>query len=109
VPGLVFKMSQKIMSLGADMWIDDAQGNTAYEVKGSIRASDPHTLRDFQGPSIYVVAQNLNAMGRVFEISRAGQVAATVKRAAFSFGSTKFVVTLADGERLEYAGNFGKR
>ena len=102
-------MSQKVMSLGADMWIDDAQGNKVFEVKGSMRASDPHTLMDLQGQPIYVVAQNFDTMGRVFEISAAGQLAATIKQATFSFGSTKFIVTLGDGKKLEYTGNFGKR
>ena len=109
MPSSVFSVSQKFMSLGTDMSIDDAEGNKAYQVKGSMRASDPHTLMGLDGEPIYVVAQNFKAAGRVFEILRAGQLVASVKQAAFSFGSTKFIVTLADGERLDYAGNFGKR
>jgi uncharacterized protein YxjI len=105
-----FVLNRKLMSLGGSLWIEDAQGNHAFEVAGkvmSLRSS--RVLQDLNGQTLYEIGQSLAHVRKTFEIKKDGQVVATIEKALMTFMRDKFKITLADGQELIINGNWVDR
>lgn len=88
-----FEIRKRAFSLGDSYTIKDAQGNAAYTVKSTI-LSIGHQLDlfDMAGNSVAHVRQRVLSLAPDYEISRAGQLVAEVRRDLMSFVHPHFTV-----------------
>ena len=106
-----FVLNQKLISLTGDLWIEDGQGNHAFEVDGKLLSMHgTHVLKDLSGQPLYEISKPLAPhVHKTIEIKRDGKVTATVQEAIFHLGGDKFKITLAGGQELTVHGNWSNR
>ena len=105
-PGATFVLKQKLVSVGGDAWIEDAQGNRAYEVDGkAIALRRTVKLMDTSGNELYHIAKSLMHLHRTFEIQKADTVVATIQQGLIGFLGDKFKVAFANGDELQVKGD----
>ena len=69
--GHTYVLNQKLMSLSGDLWIEDEQGNNAFQVDGkafSLRRT--LILEDASGNPLYAINKSLAHLHRTFEIKQ---------------------------------------
>jgi len=108
---LIYVLNQKLISLTSDLWIEDGQGNHAFEVDGTLLSlSGTHVLKDLSGQALYEISNSLAPhVHRTINISKGGQSAATVQEAIFHLGGDKFTITLSGGQELTVHGDWPNR
>ena len=108
---VIYVLNQKLISLTGDLWIEDGQGNHAFEVDGKLLSlRGTHVLRDLGGQALYEISKSLAPhVHKTIAISKGGQTAATVQEAIFHLGGDKFKITLAGGQELTVHGNWMNR
>jgi uncharacterized protein YxjI len=106
-----YVLNQKLVSLTGDLWIEDGQGNHAYEVDGQLLSlRGTHVLKDLSGQELYEISKPLAPhLHRTIEVKKAGQTVATVQEALFNLGGDKFTITLAAGQALTVRGDWMNR
>ncbi len=106
-----FVLNQKLISLTGDLWIEDGQGNHAFEVDGKlVSLHGTHVLKDLNGQPLYEISKPLAPhLHKTIEIKKDGKVSATVQEAIFHLGGDKFKITLAGGQELTVHGNWSNR
>ena len=106
-----FVLNQKLISLTGDLWIEDGQGNHAFEVDGKLLSlHGTHVLRDLNGQPLYEISKPLAPhVHKTIEIKKDGHVSATVQEAIFHLGGDKFKITVAGGQELTVHGNWSNR
>jgi uncharacterized protein YxjI len=105
--GQTYVLNQKLMSIGGDLWIDDAAGNHAFEVDGkafSLRRT--LLLQDPAGNPLYEINQSLAHLHTTFEIKRGEEVIATVQKALMNLFGDHFTITASNGETLAVTGDW---
>ena len=105
--GQTFVLNQKLVSIGGDLWIEDGNGNHAFEVDGkafSLRRT--LILRDTAGAELYEINKSLAHLRTTFEIKRGDQVVATIQRALVNLFGEHFTITAANGEQLAVTGDW---
>jgi len=109
--GQIFVLNQQLVSLTGDAWIEDGQGNHAFEVDGQLLSlRGTHVLKDLGGQTLYEISSPLGPhLHRTIEIKRGGQLVATVQEAIFNLGGDKFTITLAGGQALAVKGDWLNR
>ena len=107
----LYVLNQKMISLTGDLWIEDAQGNHAYEVDGQLLSlRGTHVLKDVNGQALYEISKPLAPhLHDTINITKGGQAAATVQKAMFNLGGDKFKITLASGQELTLKGDWMDR
>jgi uncharacterized protein YxjI/predicted nucleic-acid-binding Zn-ribbon protein len=110
-PSQLYVLNQKLVSLTGDLWIEDAQGNHAFEVDGQLLSlRGTHVLKDVNGQALYEISKPLAPhLHKTIDITKAGQAAATVQEAVFHLGGDKFKITLASGQELTLQGDWVDR
>jgi uncharacterized protein YxjI len=99
-------MRQKLISLGEDFSIEDADGNPVYEVDGKVlRLREAFELRDREGNVVATIRGKLVSIRSKMDILRNGEVAATVTKALFAPLGDKFRVEVEGGEDLRIDGS----
>jgi uncharacterized protein YxjI len=102
-----YVLNQKLMSLSGDLWIEDEQGNNAFQVDGkAFNLRRTLILEDLSGNPLYAINKSLAHLHRTFEIKRADAVVATIQEALVNFLGDHFTITLAAGGELAVSGNF---
>jgi uncharacterized protein YxjI len=105
-----FVLNQKLMSFSGDLWIEDAQGNRAFEVDGKAFAlRRTLQLLDPSGTPLYQIGQSLAHVHRTFEIKRGDTVVASIQEALFHLLGDRFTITLTTGGELSVNGDFINR
>jgi uncharacterized protein YxjI len=103
----LFALHQSIFSFGGDAWIEDDQGQRAFEVDGKAfvlgRTLD---LLDLRGDVLYTIHAPVFTLQPTFEISRNDKTVATIRKALFTFLASRFSIELADGSELQAEGDF---
>jgi len=100
-------MQQKFIALGDDFTIRDETGRDAYFVDGkAFSIGDKLSFQDMAGNELAFISQTVLAVGRTYEISRAGEIVAVVKKSLFSPFHHRFTVDVPGPDDLEAAGNF---
>lgn len=100
-------MKQKIFAWGDDFTIKDENGNDAFLVDGrAFSLGDKLSFQDLAGRELAFIAQKLLSWGPTYEISRGGQVLATVKKKHFTLFRCKFTVDVPGPDDLEAQGSF---
>jgi uncharacterized protein YxjI len=102
-----YVLNQKLMSIGGDLWIDDAAGNHAFAVDGKAFAlRRTLVLQDVVGNPLYEINQSLAHVHQTFEIKRGDEVVATIQKALLSLMGDHFTVELAGGDTLAVTGDW---
>jgi uncharacterized protein YxjI len=106
-----FVLNQKLISMTGDLWIDDGQGNRAFEVDGKLfSVHGTHVLKDLNGQTLYEIQKPLAPhVHKTIDIKKDGHTAATVQEAIFHLGGDKFKITLSGGQELTVHGNWSNR
>jgi uncharacterized protein YxjI len=98
-------MQQKFLAL--DFTIRDETGRDAYFVDGkAFSIGDKLSFQDMTGNELAFISQKVLAWGRTYEIFRAGEIVAVVKKSLFSPFHHRFTVDVPGPDDLEAAGNF---
>jgi len=106
-PGQTFVLNQQLMSIGGDLWIDDASGGHAFLVDGKALAiRRTLVLQDLTGRPLYEINQSLAHLRKTFEIKQGDQVVATIQKALVSFMGDNFTITAANGDQLAVTGDW---
>lgn len=102
-----YVLRQKMLCLGDDYTIKDADGNAAFYVDGKVFSiGDKLSFQDMQGNELAFIRQRLLAWGPTYEIYRDGELAATVKKHLFTFVRCAFTVDVPGPNDYEAQGSF---
>ncbi len=101
-----YKMRQKLISLGEDFTIEDADGNHAFEVDGKVMSlRETFDLKDPQGNVVATIRGKLMSIRSKMDVLRDGEVVATITKAFFSPLRQNFTVEMAGGGDLDIDGS----
>jgi uncharacterized protein YxjI len=105
--GRTFVLNQKLISMTGDLWIDDSDGNHAFEVDGKLLALRRSLLlKDTSGRELYEINKSLAHVHMTFEVKQGDKVVATIQKALMSFRGEHFTITAADGGQMKVTGNW---
>ena len=103
-----YLMKKKLLAMGDDFTIKDANGNDAFYVDGKVfTLRDRLIFQDMSGSELCVIQKKLLSWGTTYEIYHLGQLKAVVKEALFTLVGHRFTVNDEQGrDDLEARGNF---
>jgi uncharacterized protein YxjI len=102
----LYKMRQKIFSLGEDFTIEDQAGNPAFEVDGKVMTlRETFELKDRQGNVVATIRGKFVSIRPKMDILRGGEVVATITKALFAPLRAKFHVDVPGGEDIRIDGS----
>jgi uncharacterized protein YxjI len=100
-------LNQKLISMTGDLWIDDSNGNHAFEVDGKLLALRRSLLlKDTSGQELYEINKSLAHVHTTFEVKQGDRVVATIQKALMSMFGEHFTITAADGGQMKVTGNW---
>jgi uncharacterized protein YxjI len=101
-----YRMRQRMISIGEDFEIEDAQGRPAFRVDGKVmRIRETFEITDLQGREVVTVREKKIAIRDSMAILRGGQTLATVRKALISPFRDRFSVDVQGGEDLRLKGD----
>ncbi len=103
----IYKMHEKLVSIGDDYWIENEEGKREFYVDGkALRLRETLIFKDAQGNDIYKIQEKLLHIRDTMDIKRADDgLAATVKKALITILRDKWKVEIPDGPDMEIQGN----
>ena len=102
-----YLMKQKIFAWGDDFTIKDDAGNDAFFVDGrAFSIGNKLSFQDMAGNELAFIQQKLLSWGPTYEISRNGELVATVKKHLFTMFRCKFSIDVPGPDDLEAQGSF---
>lgn len=102
----LYRMTEKLFSVGDDYWIENERGKKAFYVDGkALRLQDTLILKDRDGNEVYKIKERLFKLRDTMDIKRDGTTIAIVKKAFMTFIREKWEVELADGPDMEIQGD----
>jgi uncharacterized protein YxjI len=103
----IYRMCEKIISIGDDYWIEDERGKKVFYVDGkAIRLRNTLILKDAQGNGLYKIQEKLLKLRDTMVIKRAdGETAAVIKKAFINILGDRWKVEIPDGPDMEIYGN----
>lgn len=100
-------MKEKWLALGNDFAITDSHGREAFYVDGrAFSLGDKLSFQDANRREVAFIRQRLLSWGPTYEVSRDGQLVATVKKKLFTLLRHRFFVDVPGPNDLEANGNF---
>lgn len=102
-----YKMREKLVSIGDDYWIEDANGDKAFKVDGeALRVRDTLNIEDADGNVVCKIQEKvLRVKDSMTVEGPGGEDVAVVKKALISPVRDRFTVKIKDGPDLEVKGN----
>jgi uncharacterized protein YxjI len=102
-----YLMKQKIFAWGDDFTIKDDAGNDAFFVDGrAFSIGNKLSFQDMSGHELAFIRQKLLSWGPSYEISRNGELVATVTKKLFTLFRCRFSVDVPGPDDLEAQGSF---
>ena len=102
-----YVMQQKWFTFGDQFAIRDEAGQDVLQVKGRVFSfGDKLSLQDMGGNEIAFINQRMLSWGPTYEIYRAGELRATVKKQLFTLFKCRFTVDVPGPDDLEAEGDF---
>lgn len=102
-----YVMKEKWLALGNDFAITDSHGREAFYVDGrAFSLGDKLSFQDATRREVAFIRQRLLSWGPTYEVSRDGQLVATVKKKLFTLLRHRFFVDVPGPNDLEANGNF---
>lgn len=100
-----YVLKQKLVSLGNNFTIEDAEGREAFEVRGELATlGDKLSLQDPSGNELLYIEQKVFNWIGTYEIRRDGKLLAEVRR-VFRFLRRRFTVAMSGPDDLEMVGD----
>ncbi|WP_030421058.1 MULTISPECIES: LURP-one-related/scramblase family protein [unclassified Streptomyces] len=100
-----FLVYDRLLGIGDDYWIEDADGNKVFLVDGkAMRLRDTWELKDTRGRVLIDIHRKMFALRDTMVIERGGEPLATLKRKRLSLLRNHYRVTMADGTELDVSG-----
>jgi uncharacterized protein YxjI len=98
---------EKFFHLGEDSDITDETGQPVFHVDGKVFTLH-HTLvmRDLSGNEVATIRQQLIALRPTFEVTRAGQELAEIRKKLLTFFGERLTIDIPGPDDLEVQGNF---
>ena len=104
--GRRFMMREKLLSIGDDFWIEDAQGERAYKVNGkALRIRKTFVLEDASGREVAKIQERKLSIRDKIAIERDGATVATVHKALVGIRD-RFAIDMEHGADMKAKGNF---
>jgi len=101
-----YRMTQKLFAMGDDFTISDSLGDDVFLVDGkAFSLGKKLSFQDMAGEELAFISQRLLSMRRTYEIHRAGQLFAEVRK-EFSFFKDKYTVDIPGPNDYEVTGSF---
>ncbi|HWZ17999.1 MAG TPA: LURP-one-related family protein [Ktedonobacteraceae bacterium] len=101
-----YRMRQKLVSIGDDYWIENAQGQRVFFVDGkAFRLREHLSFIDMQGNELVSIQEKVMHIKDTYSIYRNDNVFATVKKALVTPLRQRFDVHVAGAENMEVEGN----
>src|SRR6476659_1355665 len=102
---LRFVMREKLLAIGDDYWIEDADGNKAFKVNGkALRVRDTFKLEDSEGNEVAEIQERKLSIRDKMNIERGGKDLATVHKRLVGIRD-RFIIDLKGGGELKAMGN----
>jgi uncharacterized protein YxjI len=103
--GSRYRMRQRLVSIGDDYWIEDAEGRHAFKVDGkAMRIRKTFVLEDADGNEVAKMQGRKLAVRDKMEIERGGRSIATVKKALVGIRD-RFAIDVEGGPDMSAKGN----
>jgi uncharacterized protein YxjI len=100
-----YRLRQKLISIGDDYWIENAQGQRVFFVDGkAFRLREHLGFKDVQGNELLSIQEKVMHIKDIYSIYRNGNVFATVKKALVTPLRQRFDVHVAGAENMEVEG-----
>ena len=104
--GTRYQMREKLVSIGDDFWIENADGERVFKVDGkAMRVRDTLVVKSPSGEELFTVRERKLSLRDKMTVERDGDTVATVHKALVSPLRQRFKVELEDGGELEAHGN----
>jgi uncharacterized protein YxjI len=104
-PANVYRMQEKLVSIGDDFWIENGAGERVYKVDGkAVRIRETLEIKDTDGREVATIREKLVSVRDVMTIERGGQTLATIKKALFTPLRERFEVETTSGVKYEVQG-----
>lgn len=102
-----YQMREKMVSIGDDFWIENAQGQKVFKVDGkALRVRNTLNFDDAHGNTLYQIQERKLRVKDSMEVEDAnGHSVAMVKKALVSPVRDRFTVNIKGGPDLEVKGN----
>jgi uncharacterized protein YxjI len=102
-----YLMRQRILSWGDDFTIRNEAGADVYFVDGKVFSfGNKLSFQDMNGNEVLHIRQKLLSIGPQYEIDRAGETVAVVKKRLFTLARARFNVDVPGPDDLEARGDF---
>jgi uncharacterized protein YxjI len=102
-----YVMKEKWLALGNDFAITDASGREVFYVDGrAFSLGDKLSFQDASRREVAFIRQRLLSWGPTYEVTRGGEVLATVKKKLFTLFKHRFFVDVPGPNDLEAKGDF---
>src|SRR3954452_21870327 len=103
--GQRFHMTEKLLSIGDDYWIENDQGERVYKVDGkAFRMRETFVLEDASGREVAKIQEKKMSIRDKVAIERGGDTVATVKKALVGIRD-RFSIDVDQGEDMKAHGN----
>lgn len=102
-----YVMKERWLALGNDFSISDSNGREAFYVDGrAFSVGEKLSFQDSNRHEVAFIRQRLLAWGPTYEITRDGQLVATVKKKLFTMLRHRFFVDVPGPNDIEAKGDF---
>ena len=103
----VYKMHEKLISIGDDYWIENKEGKHEFYVDGkALRLRETLIFKDVDGKELYKIQERLLRVRDTLDIKRPDDsVAAIVKKALITILRDRWKVEIPEGSDMEIHGN----
>jgi uncharacterized protein YxjI len=104
---MIYVMKQKLFSWGDDFVIKDETGQDRFFVDGkAFSLGNQLSFQDMAGNELAFIRQKLLSWAPAYEISRGGELVATVSKELFTFFKCTFTVDVPGPNDLQAQGDF---
>jgi uncharacterized protein YxjI len=104
---MIYVMKQKLFSWGDDFLIKDETGQDRFFVDGkAFSLGKQLSFEGLSGTQLAYINQKLLSWSPTYEISRNGQLLATVRKEMFTFFNCTFSIEGEEAKHLHAEGNF---
>ena len=103
----IYKMRQKMISIGDDFWIENQEGDRVFKVDGkALRIRNTLVFEDLENNELCKIQERMLRLKDTMEIeSPNGERLALVKKALIAPLRDRWVVKIGDGPDLDVQGN----
>jgi uncharacterized protein YxjI len=103
----IYKMHEKLVSIGDDFWIENEEGKREFYVDGkALRLRETLVIKDVQGNELYKLKEKLLRIKDTMDIQDAnGETVATIKKALIAPLRDRWKVEVANGPEMNVQGN----